>query len=91
MGVLPQALEILFEMQRKRSNEKITRKKKKKSFPTHKLVFFFSFLWPVLFSKFLTFSFFVHLKRFKEHDLACPERFFNVKKQLFFNFYLKRI
>jgi hypothetical protein len=28
MGVLPQALEIIFEVQRKGSNEKITRKKK---------------------------------------------------------------
>jgi hypothetical protein len=27
MGALPQALEIIFEVQRKRSNEKITRKK----------------------------------------------------------------
>jgi len=79
MGALPQALEILFEMQRKRSNEKITRKKKKK-FSNSRNLFFFFFFWPVLFSKFLTFSFFVHLKRFKEHDLACPEGFFNVKK-----------
>jgi hypothetical protein len=31
MAVLPQTLEIIFEMQRKRSNEKITRKKKKPS------------------------------------------------------------
>jgi hypothetical protein len=29
MGALPQALEIIFEVQRKRSNEKIPRKKKK--------------------------------------------------------------
>jgi hypothetical protein len=28
MKVLPQALEIIFEVQRKKSNEKITRKKK---------------------------------------------------------------
>jgi hypothetical protein len=34
MGVLPQALEIIFEVQRKRSNEKI-------SFPTHKTSFYF--------------------------------------------------
>jgi hypothetical protein len=29
MGVLPQALEIIFEVQRKRSNEKIRRKTNK--------------------------------------------------------------
>jgi len=28
MGTLPQALQIIFEVQRKRSNKKITRKKK---------------------------------------------------------------
>jgi len=39
MGALPQALEIVFEVQRKRSNEKIT--SKKKSFPTYKMRFFF--------------------------------------------------
>jgi hypothetical protein len=33
MGVLPQALEIIFEVQRKKSNEKIVRKKL--SNPTH--------------------------------------------------------
>jgi hypothetical protein len=49
MGVLPQALEIAFEMQRKKSNEKIT-KKKKKSFPTYKTCFLFSSLWtPLIF------------------------------------------
>jgi len=34
MEALPQALEIIFEVQRKRSNEKITRKI---SFPTYKM------------------------------------------------------
>jgi hypothetical protein len=38
MGVLPQALEILFEVQKKRNNEKIVRRKI--SFPTHKTHFF---------------------------------------------------
>jgi hypothetical protein len=33
MGALPQALEIIFEVQRKRSNEKIARKQL--STPTH--------------------------------------------------------
>jgi hypothetical protein len=40
MGVLPQALEIIFEMQMKRNNEKLTRRKI--SFPTYKTRFFFS-------------------------------------------------
>jgi hypothetical protein len=37
MRVLPRALEITFEVQRKRNNEKITRKKQ--SFPTSKMRF----------------------------------------------------
>jgi hypothetical protein len=40
MGGLAQALEIIFEVQRKRSNEKITRRKI--SFSTSKMLFFFS-------------------------------------------------
>jgi hypothetical protein len=45
MGVLPQALEIIFEVQRKRINDKITREKK--NFPSYKMRFhsFFSSLW----------------------------------------------
>jgi hypothetical protein len=44
MGVLPQALKIIFEMQRKRSNEKIPRKKI--SFSTYKMCFLiFSSIW----------------------------------------------
>jgi hypothetical protein len=44
MGVLPQVLEIIFEVKRKMSNEKITRKKI--SFPTYKTRFFpFFSLW----------------------------------------------
>jgi hypothetical protein len=39
MGVLPQVLKIIFEVQRKMSNEKITRRKM--SFPTYKTIFFF--------------------------------------------------
>jgi len=38
MGALPQALEIIFELQMKRNNEKITRRKI--SFPTYKTCFF---------------------------------------------------
>jgi hypothetical protein len=41
MGVLPQALKIIFEVQMKRSNEKITRGKEKLS-NLQKVFFFFS-------------------------------------------------
>jgi hypothetical protein len=40
MGALPQALEIIFEMQRKKINEKITRTQKKKK---HQFLFIYSF------------------------------------------------
>jgi hypothetical protein len=54
MGVLPQALEILFEVQKKRNNEKIARRNI--SFPTHKTHFFplfFSSPWtPLTFKAF---------------------------------------
>jgi hypothetical protein len=38
MGMLPQVLEIIFEMQRKVGNEKIRRRKT--SFPTYKTFYF---------------------------------------------------
>jgi len=38
MGALPQVLEIIFEVQRKMSNEKITRKEI--NFPPYKFIFF---------------------------------------------------
>jgi hypothetical protein len=38
MGALPQSLEIIFEVQMKRSNEKITRKKE--AFQLTKCIFF---------------------------------------------------
>jgi hypothetical protein len=41
MGMLPQILEIIFEVQRKMSNEKITRREI--SFPTYKTHFYFYF------------------------------------------------
>jgi hypothetical protein len=41
MGALPQALEIIFEVKKKRSNEKIARREI--SFPTYKMWFFFLF------------------------------------------------
>jgi len=70
--VLPQALEIIFEVQRKRNNEKIIRKKI--SFPTYKTCFsfFFLFFGPLLLSNLITFLYVIHLKQFKvlwEHHL----------------------
>jgi hypothetical protein len=62
MGMLLQALEIMFEVQRKRINEKITRKKK--PFQLTKLFFFF-FFGPLLLSNLITFLFLIHLKQFK--------------------------
>jgi len=55
MGALPQALEIISQMQRKMINEKITRKKKKLS----NLYNMFSFLFfePFLLSSLITFFF----------------------------------
>jgi hypothetical protein len=53
MGALPQALEILFALQRKRSNEKIARKKKSFSFhKTHFFSFLFSLWTPPTFKAF---------------------------------------
>jgi len=65
MGMLPQVLEIIFEVQRKMSNEKITRREI--SFPTYKTRFFFLFFLfgPLLLSKFVTFLFLVNFKRFE--------------------------
>jgi hypothetical protein len=63
MGALRQALEIVFEVQRKRINEKITRRKV--SFPTYKRRFFFLFFGPFLLKNCMTFLFLIHFKRFK--------------------------
>jgi hypothetical protein len=65
MRALPQALEIIFEVQMKMSNEKIARRKI--SFATHKprLFLFFLLFGPALLSKLLTFSFVVHFQRLK--------------------------
>jgi hypothetical protein len=59
MGALSQALEVIFEVQMERNNKQITRRKI--SFPTHKTRFFL-FLFSLLLSKLLTFSFFIHFK-----------------------------
>jgi hypothetical protein len=49
MGALPQALEIIFEVQRKRINEKITKRKNKLSNLENMFFFFlFSSLWTLL-------------------------------------------
>ncbi len=63
--MLPQALEIIFEVQRKRSNEKITRKEI--NFPIYKTHFpFFSFfLWTLQLLDLVTFLFLIHLKNLK--------------------------
>jgi len=63
MGALPQTLEIIFEMQRKNNNNKITRRKI--SFPTFKTFFFLLLFGPLLFSNLITFLFFIHLFFFK--------------------------
>ncbi len=58
MGVQPQTLEIIFEVQRKMSNEKITQNKhKKKTFQLTKCVFFFLLFGPLLLSNLITFLF----------------------------------
>jgi hypothetical protein len=60
MGVLPQALEIIFEAQMKKNNAKITRRKI--SFSTYKnvcvCVCFFSLFGPLLLSNLITFLIF---------------------------------
>jgi len=61
MGVLLQVLKIIFEVQRKMSNEKITRREKK--IPTYKTIFFF--FGSLLLSNLITLLFLIHLKQFK--------------------------
>jgi hypothetical protein len=63
MGTLPQVLEIIFEVQRKMNNEKITREL---SFPIYKTSFFcFFFFGPLILSNLITFLFLIHFKQFK--------------------------
>jgi hypothetical protein len=62
MGVLPQALEIIFQVQRKRSNEKYNKKKKKLFTLQNTFLFHFSSLETAPILKFITFLFFIHLK-----------------------------
>jgi len=62
MGALPQDPEIIFEVQMKRSNEKIVRRKIAFQLTKHVFSPFFFLFGPLLLSKLLTFSFFVHFK-----------------------------
>jgi hypothetical protein len=61
MGVLPEALEILFEVQMKRSNEKVIRKKKVSKL-TRCIFFLFE---PILLSNLITFLFFINFEQYK--------------------------
>jgi len=75
MGALPQALEIIFQVRRKWSNEKMTRKI---SFPINKTCFFLFFLFlfgPFLLSNLMTFLFLIHFKQFKVL-LECHSKFY---------------
>jgi len=66
MGALPQALVIIFEVQRReRINEKITRRKI--SFSAYKTRYFFFFLLfeILLLSNLITFLFLIHFKQFE--------------------------
>jgi hypothetical protein len=60
MGVLPQALEIIFEVQMKMINEKITRKKK--WLFNLQNSFFFLLFGPLLLSNLMPFLFLIHFK-----------------------------
>jgi len=64
MGVLPQALEIIFEVQRRRSNEK--NKKRKNNLSNSQNTFFFPSLWTSYFQISLLFYFLFIL-----NDLEC--------------------
>ncbi len=52
-------------MQKKRNNEKLTRKKKEKKVFQVTKCFSFLFLRPLLLSNLITFLFLIHFKRFK--------------------------
>jgi hypothetical protein len=62
MGMLPQVLKIIFEVQRKMSNERITIIEI--IFSTYKTRFFFSF-GPLVLSNLITFLLLIHFKQFK--------------------------
>jgi len=66
--VLPQALKIIFEVQRKKSNEKISRKKRKSfsTYKTHVVAFWTSFTF-----KPHNFFLLIHFKQFKMLSEHC--------------------
>jgi hypothetical protein len=55
MGTLPQALEIIFEVQRKKSIEKNNKKKNKLSILQNAFFFIFLLFGPLLFSNLIIF------------------------------------
>jgi hypothetical protein len=57
MGALPQILEIIFEVQRKTSDEKITKERNFQTYTTRYFLF-----GPFLFSNLITLLFCIHLK-----------------------------
>jgi hypothetical protein len=63
MGALPQALEIIFEVQRKNIDEKVTRKNK--NFPTYYKLLFFLLFGSLLLSNLKTFYFLFILNNLK--------------------------
>ncbi len=63
MGSLYQVLDIIFEVQRKRSNEKLTRIKI--GFSTYKMFFFFLLFVLHLLSNLITFLFIIQFKQLK--------------------------
>jgi hypothetical protein len=85
METLPEALEILFEVQRKRNNEKISKKKNKLSNSKNMIFFCFLLFGPLLLSKLLTFTFTIHFERFKvleEHHLQFYKSFLNLNENI---------
>jgi hypothetical protein len=78
MRVLPQALEIILGVQRKKGNEK-NNKKKNKLFNLQN-VFFFPSLWTLTFKPNNLKIYIIHFKRFKvpwEHHLKFYKSFLN--------------
>jgi hypothetical protein len=62
--MLPQVFKFIFEIQRKMSNEEITRRKI--SFPTYKTFFFSLFPFaPLLLLNLIILFYFIHFKQFK--------------------------
>jgi hypothetical protein len=70
MEALLQALEIIFEVQRKRNNEKITRNKKQ-AFQLIKDIFYFFLLWTLLTFKLHNFLIFYSFKK-KLNAIGMP-------------------